>query len=90
MPNIQQQIKRVRVAERQREENLRYRSTVKTLTKRLEAAAADGDAEQVAAEHRELVRLIDKAAARGALHKNTAARKKAHAARLAGVQSAGS
>jgi small subunit ribosomal protein S20 len=90
MPNIQQQIKRVRVAERQREENLRYRSTVKTLTKRLEAAAADGDAEQVAAEQRELVRLIDKAAARGALHKNTAARKKARAARLAAVQSAGS
>jgi small subunit ribosomal protein S20 len=90
MPNIQQQIKRVRVAERQREENLRYRSTVKTLTKRLEAAAADGDAEQVAAEHRELVRLIDKAAARGALHKNTAARKKARAARLAAVQSSGS
>ena len=90
MPNIPQQIKRVRVAERQREENLRYRSTVKTLTKRLEAAASDGDAEQVAAEHRELVRLIDKAAARGALHKNTAARKKARAARLAAVQSAGS
>ncbi len=74
MPNIQQQIKRVRVAERQHDENLRYRSTVKTLTKRLEAAATDGDSERVAAEHRELVRLIDKAAARGALHKNTAAR----------------
>lgn len=84
MPNIQQQIKRVRVAERQREENLRYRSTVKTLTKRLEAAAADGDTEQVVIEHRELVRLIDKAASHGALHKNTAARKKARAAKLAG------
>ncbi len=83
MPNIKQQIKRVRVAKRQHDENLRYRSTVKTLTKRLEAATADGDAAQVAAEHRELVRLIDKAAAHGALHKNTAARKKARAARLA-------
>ena len=83
MPNIQQQKKRVRISEREREENLRYRSTVKTLTKRLEAAAAAGDAEQVAAEHRELVRLIDKAAAHGALHKNTAARKKARAAKLA-------
>jgi small subunit ribosomal protein S20 len=82
MPNIQQQIKRVRVAERQRDENLRYRSTVKTLTKRLEAAVADADADKVAAEHRELVRLIDKAASRGALHKNTAARKKAQAAKL--------
>ncbi len=82
MPNIKQQIKRVRVAERQHDENLRYRSTVKTLTKRLEAAVADGDAEKTAAEHRELVRLIDKAASRGALHKNTAARKKARAGRL--------
>jgi len=84
MPNIKQQVKRVRIAERQREENLRYRSTVKTLTKRLEAAVADGDAERIAAEHRELVRLIDRAAARGALHKNTAARKKARAERVAG------
>jgi small subunit ribosomal protein S20 len=82
MPNIKQQIKRVRVAERQHDENLRYRSTVKTLTKRLEAAVADGDAERTAAEHGELVRLIDKAASHGALHKNTAARKKARAARL--------
>ncbi len=83
MPNIQQQIKRVRIAQRQRDENLRYRSTVKTLTKRLEAAAAEGDAEKVTTEHLELVRLIDKAASKGALHKNTAARKKAQAAKLA-------
>ena len=83
MPNIRQQEKRVRIAARQRLENLRYRSTVKTLTKRLETAAADGDADKVAAEHRELVRTIDKAASRGALHKNTAARKKARAARIA-------
>jgi small subunit ribosomal protein S20 len=82
MPNIQQQIKRVRIAERQRDENLRYRSTVKTVTKRLEAAAADGDQDKLATEHLELVRLIDKAASKGALHKNTAARKKARAARL--------
>ncbi len=82
MPNIKQQIKRVRVADRQHDENLRYRSTVKTLTKRLEAAVADGDAEKTAGEYRELVRLIDKAASRGALHKNTAARKKARASRL--------
>jgi small subunit ribosomal protein S20 len=83
MPNIRQQEKRVRVAARQRLENLRYRSSVKTLTKRLETAATDGDAERVAAEHLELVRTIDKAAAHGAMHKNTAARKKARAARIA-------
>ena len=82
MPNIQQQKKRVRIADRQRDENLRYRSTVKTLTKRLEAAATEKDKEQLAAEHLELVRTIDKAASRGALHKNPAGRKKARAARL--------
>jgi small subunit ribosomal protein S20 len=82
MANIQQQKKRVRIAERQREENLRYRSTVKTLTKRLETAVAEGDADKVAAEHLELLRTIDKAASRGALHKNTAGRKKARAASL--------
>lgn len=82
MPNIQQQKKRVLIGERQRDENLRYRSTVKTLTRRLEAAAAAGDKDKLAAEHLQLVRTVDKAAARGALHKNTAARKKARAARL--------
>ncbi len=83
MPNIKQQEKRVRLAARQRLENLRYRSTIKTLTKRLERAVEGGKTDEASAEHRELVRLIDRAAARGALHKNTAARKKAQAARLA-------
>jgi len=55
---------------------------VKTLTKRLRAAVEEGDQEKVAAEHRELIRSIDKAASRGALHRNTAARRKAQAARL--------
>jgi small subunit ribosomal protein S20 len=87
MPNIKQQKKRMRTASRERLENLRYRSTVKTMTRRLERAVSDGDEQVVATEHRELVRWIDKAASQGALHKNTAARKKAQAARLAGGSS---
>jgi small subunit ribosomal protein S20 len=83
MPNIKQQKKRVRTAGEERLENLRYASTVKTLTRRLRAAVDEGDTEKVATEHRELVRWIDKAASRGALHRNAAARKKAQAARLA-------
>jgi small subunit ribosomal protein S20 len=82
MPNIRQQEKRVRIAQRERAENLRFRSTVKTLTKRLQAAIEEGDEEKVAAEHRSLVRMVDKAASKGALHANAAARKKAQAARL--------
>jgi small subunit ribosomal protein S20 len=82
MPNIQQQKKRVRTAAKERVENLRYRSTVKTLAKRLQAAVESGDKNRVDAEHRELVRWLDRAAAKGALHRNTAARRKAQAARL--------
>jgi len=83
MPNIRQQEKRVRQATRQRAENLRWRSTAKTLMRRLREAADDGDGEAVAARHKELVRWLDKAAASGALHKNTVARRKAQAARIA-------
>jgi len=83
MPNIKQQKKRVRIAGQERLENLRYASTVKTFTRRLRQAVAEGDRERVAEEHRALVRWIDKAAARGALHRNAAARKKAQAAKLA-------
>ena len=82
MPNIKQQKKRVRTAAQERLENLRYRSTVKTLSRRLEAAVQSGDASRVDAEHRELVRWLDRAVARGALHRNTAARRKAQAAKL--------
>jgi small subunit ribosomal protein S20 len=87
MPNIQQQKKRVRTAAKQRLENLHYRSTAKTLSKRLEAAVKDGDKNRVAAEYRELERWLDRAAARGALHRNTAARRKAQAARLVAQKS---
>jgi small subunit ribosomal protein S20 len=82
MPNIKQQKKRVRTSADDRGQNLRYRSTVKTMTRRLEAAVEAGDKKQIAAEHTALQRWIDRAAANGAIHQNTAARKKAQAARL--------
>ena len=82
MPNIKQQKKRVRIAAEERLENLRYRSTIKTLTKRLASAVSDGDKDAVATERRGLEKLIDRAVARGALHRNAGARKKAQAARL--------
>jgi small subunit ribosomal protein S20 len=83
MANIKQQKKRIRTAADERLENLRYRSTIKTLSRRLATAVADGDNETIDAEHRTLVKWIDRAVARGALHRNTAARKKSQAARLA-------
>ena len=82
MPNIKQQEKRVRTAARQRLQNLRYRSAAKTYFRRLEQAVAEGDKDRIAAEHRELVRMLDRAAAKRALHPNKAARKKAQATKL--------
>lgn len=86
MANIHSQKKRILRAERERLENRRYTSTVKTYFRRLEAAAAGGDAQAAEAELRTLTSTIDKAIKRGALHRNTGARKKARAARIrAGV-----
>jgi len=83
MPNIKQQRKRVRTAAEQRLENLRYRSTIKTLAKRLSTAVEAGDSTAIDEEHRSLVKLIDRAVSRGALHRNAGARKKSQAAKLA-------
>ena len=83
MPNIKQQKKRVRIAAEERLENLRYRSTIKTLTKRLATAAEGEDADAIRSAHTNLEHLIDRAVARGALHRNAGARKKSQAARVA-------
>jgi small subunit ribosomal protein S20 len=82
MANIQQHKKRIRITADERLENLRYRSTIKTLTKRLATVVDEGDAAAAESERRNLVKWIDKAVARGALHRNTGARKKSQAARL--------
>ncbi|MEY4226944.1 MAG: ribosomal protein [Actinomycetota bacterium] len=82
MANIKQQKKRIRVAERQRTENIRYRSSIKTAFRRVVEAVQSGDAEAVASAHATFVALVDRAAAKHALHPNTAARKKARVTRV--------
>ncbi len=82
MANIKQQKKRIGTAQRQRMENLRYRSTIKTLFNRLQLNVDTGDKDAAATTHKELVSLLDRSITRGALHRNTAARKKARAARM--------
>lgn len=82
MANIHSQKKRILRAERERMENRRYTSSIKTYFRRLERAIADGDDAGVETEHRTLVKTIDKAVKRGALHRNNGARKKSRAARL--------
>jgi small subunit ribosomal protein S20 len=83
MANIASQKKRILRSDRERTENRLLTSTVKTYFRRLESAVEGGDAVAIEAEQKALVSRIDKAVQKGALHKNTAARKKARAARLA-------
>jgi small subunit ribosomal protein S20 len=83
MANIASQKKRILRSERERNENRLLTSTVKTHFRRLEAAVEGGDADAIATEQRALISKIDKAVQKRALHKNTGARKKAKAARIA-------
>ena len=82
MANIKSQIKRNQRALRERFENRHYTSQIKTYFRRLEAAVTEGDDTRADTEHRQLIKLIDKAVKRGALHRNNGARKKSRAARL--------
>ncbi len=82
MANIASQKKRNLRTERERLENRRYTSTIRTYFRRLEAAVAAGDDAKADADLVELTRMIDKAVKRGALHRNTGARKKSRASRV--------
>jgi len=82
MANTPQQRKRVRTAQRQRLENLRYKSAIKTHFRSLSAAVGEGNGESAQQVATKLASTIDKAAARKAIHKNNAARKKARMSRL--------
>jgi small subunit ribosomal protein S20 len=82
MANIPSQEKRIDRAERERLENRRRTSQVKTWFRRLESAVADGDSTATDREHSSLLSRIDKAVKTGALHRNNGARKKARAARI--------
>ncbi len=83
MANIASQKKRILRSERERAENRLLTSTVKTHFRRLESAVEGGNASAIASEERDLVSKIDKAVQKSAMHKNTGARKKAKASRIA-------
>ena len=82
MANTKQQRKRVLIAERQRQENLRYKSSIKTYFRRLETSVEAGEAETAADVAKKLTSTIDKAAAHNAIHDNNAAHKKSKVAKL--------
>ena len=76
MPNIKSAKKRVLVAEARNARNKAERSAMKTALKKFEAAAADGNRTEAEGAYKVAVKAVDKAAAKGILHKNNAAHKK--------------
>ncbi len=75
MANIKSAKKRILVIETKTLRNKMIKSKVKTLVKKVEAAVAASDKAAAQVALKEAVVAIDKAAAKGLFHKNTAARK---------------
>lgn len=81
MPNIKSQVKRVKTNAKQTQRNKAVKSNLKTELKKAEAAIAGGDDKQQVVD--KAYSVIDKAAKKGVIKKNTAARKKASIAKKA-------
>ncbi len=85
MPNIKSAIKRVKVTEKKNMRNRMIKSATRTTVKKFEAAVAAGNAD--AALLSVASGAVDRAVAKGVMHKNAANRKKARLAkRLAKAQ----
>ena len=76
MQNIKSAKKRVQVSGVRNERNKADKSALKTALKKFEAAAAEGNRTEAEGTYKVAVKAIDKAAAKGLLHKNNAAHKK--------------
>ena len=74
MPNIKSQKDRVRLTEKQTLRNKSTKSNLKTVVKKADASIAANSADKDASV-KVAISTIDKAATKGVLHKNTAARK---------------
>ena len=81
MPNIKSAKKRVKVIETKTMRNKAVKSDLKTAIKKANAAAESN--ENVAAAVATAIKKVDKACAKGIMHKNKAARKKSPLAKLA-------
>ena len=83
MANIKSQIKRNRQNEAAHERNKSVRSALKTAVRRFHEAVEAGDVEKAKALAADAGRKLDKAASKGAIHKNQAANRKSAVAKKA-------
>lgn len=76
MANIKSQIKRNKQNEKRRLRNRVYRGQARTYVKRARLAIEEGDLENARLISMQAVSALDKAAEKGVVHKNNAARRK--------------
>ncbi|RNF41004.1 30S ribosomal protein S20 [Planococcus salinus] len=75
MPNIKSAIKRVRTNEKKNAQNSQEKSAMRSTVKKAEQALAN-NAENAGDSVKAAIQQVEKAASKGLIHKNTAARKK--------------
>jgi small subunit ribosomal protein S20 len=82
LPNIKSAAKRARQNIKRENRNRRIKSMLKTSIRRFEESLHGGDVEEARGKLHIALRQIDKAAAKGIVHKNNAARKKSRLSRM--------
>jgi len=83
MPNIKSAIKRVKTSEARNAQNTTAKSSMRTAVKKVEAAISNNDGAAANQVFAAAASKLDKAAAKGLIHKNAAARKKSRLAKKA-------
>lgn len=76
MANSKSALKRVRVGERRRIRNRKYRSSSRTMVRRAESVISTGDINAAAEAVGDAVSMLDRSAGKGVIHPNNAARRK--------------
>lgn len=76
MANSKSALKRVRVSERRRLRNRKYRSSARTLVRRAESIIATGDVDAAAEAVGSAISMLDRTSGKGVIHRNNAARRK--------------
>lgn len=76
LANTKSALKRARTAERRRIRNRRYRSASRTLVRKAEDLIAQAEEQAAAGAVANAISMLDRAAVKGIIHKNNAARRK--------------
>jgi len=76
MANIKSQQKRIITNEKSRQRNISVRSKMRTVVKQVREAIASKDQALIAPALKSAISVIDRAASKGVIHANSAARKK--------------